>query len=141
MLRVLYWGLNTSDPIKVMFSVCPSSPSLLLSLCVCRVDSSSSSVAGPPPLTPVSSRRSSTRGAGDTAGPPGHLNPLAPNLPIQRRLAWEEETGAGGGTGEEREEEEDKEKKDERKDERKDEYAVVSFPLHFLLISAFTEWL
>uniref|UniRef100_A0A8L0DWC8 Nuclear protein MDM1 n=1 Tax=Oncorhynchus mykiss TaxID=8022 RepID=A0A8L0DWC8_ONCMY len=90
-----------------------------------RVDSSSSSVAGPPPLTPVSSRRSSTRGAGDTAGPPGHLNPLAPNLPIQRRLAWEEETGAGGGTGEEREEEEDKEKKDERKDERKDELRVL----------------
>ncbi|XP_070978537.1 nuclear protein MDM1 [Oncorhynchus clarkii lewisi] len=89
-----------------------------------RVDSSSSSVAGPPPLTPVSSRRSSTRGAGDTAGPPGHLNPLAPNLPVQRRLAWEEETGAGGGTGEEREEEEDKERKDERK-ERKDELRVL----------------
>ncbi|XP_055761167.1 nuclear protein MDM1 isoform X3 [Salvelinus fontinalis] len=78
-----------------------------------RVDSSSSSVAGPPPLTPVSSRRSSTRGAGDTAGLPGAPNPGAPTLPVQRRLAWEEETGAGGGTGEKREEEEDKERKDE----------------------------
>ncbi|KAM9403452.1 nuclear protein MDM1 isoform 4-T4 [Salvelinus alpinus] len=77
-----------------------------------RVDSSSSSVAGPPPLTPVSSRRSSTRGAGDTAGLPGAPNPGAPTLPVQRRLAWEEETGAGGGTGEKREEEEDKERKD-----------------------------
>ncbi|XP_042170906.1 nuclear protein MDM1 [Oncorhynchus tshawytscha] len=89
-----------------------------------RVDSSSSSVVGPPPLTPVSSRRSSTRGAGDTADPPGHPNPGALNLPVQRRLAWEEETGAGGGTGEEREEEEDKERKDERK-ERKDELRVL----------------
>uniref|UniRef100_A0AAZ3RL63 Nuclear protein MDM1 n=1 Tax=Oncorhynchus tshawytscha TaxID=74940 RepID=A0AAZ3RL63_ONCTS len=89
-----------------------------------EVDSSSSSVVGPPPLTPVSSRRSSTRGAGDTADPPGHPNPGALNLPVQRRLAWEEETGAGGGTGEEREEEEDKERKDERK-ERKDELRVL----------------
>uniref|UniRef100_A0A4W5K4L4 Nuclear protein MDM1 n=1 Tax=Hucho hucho TaxID=62062 RepID=A0A4W5K4L4_9TELE len=89
-----------------------------------RVDSSSSSIAGPPPLTPVSSRRSSNRGAGDNAGPPGHPNPGAPTLPVQRRLAWEEETGAGGGTGEKeeekREEDEEKERKDERK-ERKDE--------------------
>uniref|UniRef100_A0A8C7K7G9 Nuclear protein MDM1 n=1 Tax=Oncorhynchus kisutch TaxID=8019 RepID=A0A8C7K7G9_ONCKI len=85
---------------------------------------SSSSVVGPPPLTPVSSRRSSTRGAGDTADPPGHPNPGALNLPVQRRLAWEEETGAGGGTGEEREEEEDKERRDERK-ERKDELRVL----------------
>ncbi|XP_071187796.1 nuclear protein MDM1-like isoform X3 [Salvelinus alpinus] len=93
-----------------------------------RVDSSSSSVAGPPPLTPVSSRRSSTRGAGDTAGLPGAPNPGALTLPVQRRLAWEEETGAGGGTGEKREEEEDKERKDERK-ERKDELRVLDHRL------------
>uniref|UniRef100_A0A674B2B0 Nuclear protein MDM1 n=1 Tax=Salmo trutta TaxID=8032 RepID=A0A674B2B0_SALTR len=89
-----------------------------------RVDSSSSSVAGPPPLTPVSSRRSSTRGAGNTAGPPGHPNPGALTLPVQRRLAWEEETGAGGGTGEKEEEKREEEEEKERK-ERKDELRVL----------------
>lgn len=88
----------------------------------------------------MSSRRSSPRGSGNTAGPPGHPNPGALTLPVQRRLAWEEETGAGGGTGEKEEEKREEEEEKERK-ERKDEYVVVSFPLHFLLIYAFTEWL
>ncbi|XP_045568285.1 nuclear protein MDM1 isoform X3 [Salmo salar] len=82
-----------------------------------RVDSSSSSVAGPPPLTPVSSRRSSPRVAGNTAGPPGHPNPGALTLPVQRRLAWEEETGAGGGTGRRKRR---RERKKRRKRERRE---------------------
>ncbi|XP_045073871.1 nuclear protein MDM1-like [Coregonus clupeaformis] len=82
-----------------------SSSPTIQALDLARVDSSSSYKAGPPAsLTPVSSRRNSTRGAGDTAGPPGQPDPGAPTLPVQRRLAWEEETGA---------EKERKERKDE----------------------------
>ncbi|XP_031673896.1 nuclear protein MDM1, partial [Oncorhynchus kisutch] len=114
-----------------------------------QILSDQNSCGRPPPLPPLTSALGQVLGTGRKTGvlpprlwsslgltkelhpggwghsrPPGHPNPGALNLPVQRRLAWEEETGAGGGTGEEREEEEDKERRDERK-ERKDELRVL----------------
>ncbi|KAJ8008863.1 hypothetical protein DPEC_G00082860 [Dallia pectoralis] len=86
-------------------------------------EGSSSSVSGHPASIPsVSSRRSSVRGAGETAGPSYPPDTGALAVPVQRRLAWEENASMPRGKdGTRKEEEEEDENAEEDKVERRNE--------------------